>query len=101
MKYAVRVLAREKGFSSLAIATLALGVGAVTTILSVVNGALRANIAETTPLALITEQGENRLKHSHHENTCRWCCCTTPSASSSANMWDQAAASQGDHRRLQ
>ena len=69
MKYAVRVLAREKGFSSLAIATLALGVGAVTTIFSVVNGALRANIAETTPLALITEQGENRLSYIGTEGT--------------------------------
>ena len=40
MKYALRVLAREKAFAAFAILTLALGIGGVTTIFSVVDGVL-------------------------------------------------------------
>src|SRR6266853_4829425 len=40
MKHALRVLAREKAFTTFAVLTLALGIGAVTTIFSVVEGVL-------------------------------------------------------------
>ena len=40
MKHALRVLSREKAFASFAILTLALGIGAVTTIFSVVDSVL-------------------------------------------------------------
>lgn len=40
MKYALRVIGREKAFAAFAILTLALGIGAVTTIFSVVDGVL-------------------------------------------------------------
>ena len=45
MRYALRTLAREKAFTAVAILTLGLGIGGVTTIFSVVDGAL------LTPLA--------------------------------------------------
>ena len=40
MRHALRVLGREKAFAAFAILTLALGIGAVTTIFSVVAGVL-------------------------------------------------------------
>jgi putative ABC transport system permease protein len=40
MKHALRILARQKAFAAFAILTLALGIGAVTTIFSVVDGVL-------------------------------------------------------------
>jgi hypothetical protein len=49
MKYALRVLAREKAFACFAILTLALGIGAVTTIFSVVHGVLLKPLAYADP----------------------------------------------------
>ena len=49
MKYALRVLGREKAFTSFAILTLALGIGAVTTIYSVVNSVLLKPLAYADP----------------------------------------------------
>ena len=49
MKYALRVLAREKAFTVFAILTLALGIGAVTTIFSVVDGVLLEPLAYGDP----------------------------------------------------
>ncbi len=49
MKHALRVLAREKAFTAFAILTLALGIGAVTTIFSVVNGVLLKPLAYADP----------------------------------------------------
>ena len=40
MKYAIRVLGREKAFAAFAILTLALGIGAVTTVFSIVDSVL-------------------------------------------------------------
>ena len=40
MRHALRVLSREKTFAAFAILTLALGIGAVTTMFSVVEGVL-------------------------------------------------------------
>lgn len=49
MKYALRVLAREKAFAAFAILTLALGIGGVTTIFSVVDGVLLKPLAYKEP----------------------------------------------------
>lgn len=49
MKYAVRVLGREKAFATFAILTLALGIGAVTTIFSIVDNALLKPLAYKDP----------------------------------------------------
>lgn len=49
MKHALRVLAREKAFAAFAILTLALGIGAVTTIFSVVDGVLLKPLAYQEP----------------------------------------------------
>src|SRR5215470_2634249 len=49
MKYALRVLAREKAFTTFAMLTLALGIGAVTTIFSVVDGVLLKPLAYGDP----------------------------------------------------
>lgn len=49
MKYALRVLGREKAFAAFAILTLALGIGAVTTIFSVVDGVLLKPLAYKEP----------------------------------------------------
>ena len=49
MRHALRVLSREKTFAAFAILTLALGIGAVTTIFSVVEGVLLRPLAYTEP----------------------------------------------------
>ena len=52
MKHALRVLGREKAFTSFAILTLALGIGAVTAIFSVVDGVLLKPLAYAEPSRL-------------------------------------------------
>jgi putative ABC transport system permease protein len=49
MKHALRILAREKAFAAFAVLTLALGIGAVTTIFSVVDGVLLKPLAYKDP----------------------------------------------------
>ena len=49
MKHALRVLAREKAFAAFAVLTLALGIGAVTTIFSVVDGVVLKPLAYKEP----------------------------------------------------
>src|SRR6266852_4133634 len=49
MKHALRVLAREKAFAAFAVLTLALGIGAVTTIFSVVESVLLKPLAYKEP----------------------------------------------------
>jgi predicted permease len=49
MKHAFRTFAREKAFAAFAVLTLALGIGAVTTIFSVVNGVLLKPLAYKEP----------------------------------------------------
>jgi hypothetical protein len=51
MKHALRVLAREKAFNAFAVLTLALGIGAVTTIFSVVDGVLLRPLAYAIKLS--------------------------------------------------
>jgi len=49
MKYAIRVLGREKAFAAFAILTLALGIGAVATIFSIVDSVLLKPLAYKDP----------------------------------------------------
>lgn len=49
MRYAIRVLGREKTFAAFAILTLALGIGAVTTIFSIVDSVLLEPLAYKDP----------------------------------------------------
>lgn len=49
MEYTLRVLAREKAFTAFAVLTLALGIGAVTAIFSIVDGVLLKPLAYKDP----------------------------------------------------
>ena len=53
MRHALRVLGREKAFAAFAILTLALGIGAVTTIFSVVDRVLLKPLAYKEPGAAL------------------------------------------------
>ena len=52
MRHALRTLSREKAFAAFAILTLALGIGAVTTIFSVVDSVLLKPLAYKEPARL-------------------------------------------------
>ena len=49
MRHALRILGREKAFTAFAILTLALGIGGVTTIFSIVDGVLLKPLAYKEP----------------------------------------------------
>src|SRR5215475_14071339 len=60
MRHALRTLAREKAFTTFAVLTLALGIGGVTTIFSIVDGGLLKPLAYREPERLYSASESSR-----------------------------------------
>jgi len=60
LKHAIRVLATSRGFTAIAVLTLALGIGASTALFSVVNGVLLNLLAYPHPGQLAAIYGKER-----------------------------------------
>lgn len=60
LKYSVRLLARSKGFTAVAVISIALGIGANTTVFSVINAVLLRSLPYKDPNGLVLIWGDSR-----------------------------------------
>src|SRR4029077_19283993 len=70
LRYAFRVLYRNRGFTFVAVLTLALAIGATSTIFSAVSAVLLRDLPYRDPSRLVLLWGEDRARDLHRAQVC-------------------------------
>ena len=101
LRYAARQLARRPGFTSIAVLTLALGIGASTAVFSVVNSILLRPLSYGQPDRLVMVWERNRARPRDHNvvnpaNYLDWKDRATSFTDLAAFTWSQATFTGGE-----